>query len=72
MYEQIFRKALSENLVKDRRTNLALFNLNEDQLAGTSDNLISHLYTTAVEKYNYIDFGNIPDSKGDITRFKGI
>lgn len=66
-----FTNVLHEHLERNRATNLFIMNLNESEAESSSDKLIAHLYSTAVEKYNYIDFGKIPDSKGDITKFEG-
>lgn len=44
--------------------------LSESDLPNISDKVIAALYKSALEKYNYIDFGDIPLSKGDITKFK--
>lgn len=44
--------------------------LSEAQTLNVSDKLISALYKSVLEKYNFIDFGDIPNCKGDITRMK--
>lgn len=62
---------LYEYLERNRSNNLFIMNLSEAETQSVNDKLIAHLYKTAVEKYNYIDFGKIPDSKGDITKFEG-
>ena len=67
----IDRFSLSEHLVQNRDTTLFLYSLSEAEVQNVSDALIGKLYKNALDKYNYIDFGDIPDSKGDFTRFKG-
>lgn len=67
----IDRFSLSEHLVQSRETTLYLYSLSEAEIQNVSDALIGKLYKNALDKYNYIDFGDIPDSKGDFTRFKG-
>ena len=49
-----------------------LYGLDEASSFNVSDKLVSALYKSAAERYGMIDFGNIPDSKGDIDRIKGI
>lgn len=44
--------------------------LNEQETQNISDSLITKLYKDAISKYNGVDFGDIPDSKGDITKLK--
>lgn len=64
-------KFLTEHLEPGRKTNMFLYTLSENGINNTSDKLVTYLYKTAVEKYQYIDFDNIASSKGDITRFSG-
>lgn len=64
-------KFLTEHLEHGRQTNMFLYSLSENGINNTSDKLVTYLYKTAVEKYQYIDFDNIAASKGDITRFTG-
>lgn len=64
-------KFLTEHLEPGRQTNMFLYSLSENGINSTSDKLVTYLYKTAVEKYQYIDFDNIAASKGDITRFSG-
>jgi len=44
--------------------------LTENQIAKINNVMISNLYKTAIEK-SHIDFEDIPESKGDITRYSG-
>lgn len=62
---------LLEQLEPGRASNMFVMSLSEDQLNGVNEKLISALYKTAMEKYNYIDFDDIAVSKGDITKFSG-
>ena len=48
------------------------FGLNEAEKFNVSDKLVAAMYKSASEKYSMIDFGDIPESKGDIDRIKKI
>lgn len=62
---QAFNESMIEMNYKSR---MALMYLNEAEEVQISDKLISKLYQTMLGKYSYIDFGEIPNSKGDITK----
>lgn len=62
-------KILLENAdsFKERREILAL---TEAELKNVNNNMVSKLFKSAIDK-SYIDFDDIPESKGDITKYKG-
>lgn len=47
-----------------------IMNLTEADLSQVSTNLVSKLYSSAIEK-THVDFGNIPTTKGDFTKYSG-
>lgn len=47
-----------------------MMTLSEESRVNISDRLVAALYKTAVDKYRELDFGEIPLSKGDITKVK--
>lgn len=62
---------ISENVeVNTLEGRTLMVNLDESSKLNLSDKLVTALYKTAVSKYSDIDFGEIPESKGDITRLK--
>lgn len=52
---------------KERNSILAL---TEAELANVNSNMVSKLFKSSIDKA-HIDFDDIPDSKGDITKYKG-
>lgn len=60
-----FNLSMIEPTYKSRKAMMYLSEAEEIQI---SDKLISKLYQTMLDKYSYIDFGEIPNSKGDITK----
>ena len=52
---------------KERRE---IFALTEAELNNVNNNMVAKLFKSAIDK-SYVDFDDIPESKGDITRYKG-
>lgn len=70
MYEvNPITKILLENCktFSDRRE---LFGLTEAEMNNVHNNMINKLFDSAINK-SHVDFGDIPKSKGDITKFNG-
>jgi len=57
-----------EMLQESYKTRMELNRLNEAEQVEISDKLITKLYQTMLEKYKFVDFGDIPETKGDITK----
>lgn len=55
------------NSFKERREILAL---TEAEINNVNNNMVSKLFKSAIDKA-YVDFDDIPESKGDITKYKG-
>ena len=47
-----------------------LFSLTEAETLGVNNNMVNKLFQSAVNK-SHVDFGDIPKSKGDITKYSG-
>ena len=67
VYDKFLHEQVDVNSYNGRRL---MYQLDEVSKAELSDKVVSALYKSAVEKYSDIDFGEIPQSKGDITRLK--
>ena len=67
--ENAITKILLENAktFSERREILALTEAEQNSI---NNNMVGQLFRSAMDK-SHIDFGSIPDSKGDITKFKG-
>lgn len=61
-----FNEALKFFDVHDMDTNVALFQLDESEQDSVLLSLTGKLYAMIVDKVDDIDFGDIPDTKGDI------
>lgn len=73
LYDSTFTKFIREHTnISSYSDRNYFFGLNETQKFNVSDKLVAAMYKSAAEKYSMIDFGNIPDSKGDIDRIKKI
>lgn len=73
LFKYTFRNFISESTQKNGYKDLMYLNsLSEADNFTVSDKLIAALYKSSMEKYNFIDFGNIPKSKGDIDRLPQI
>lgn len=73
LFNNVFNKFLSESVeIKNFRDINRMRELSESENFTVSDKLISALYKSSMNKYNIIDFGKIPDSKGDIDRVAHI
>jgi len=68
-WDPVFRKAIVEYMdYNDYDTNNWLFSLNESEQNSLLVNLTNKLYQMVVGKIDHIDFGEIPATKGDITK----
>ena len=47
-----------------------LFSLTEAETLGVNNNMVNKLFQSAVNK-SHVDFGDIPKSKGDVTKYSG-
>lgn len=73
LFSESFNKFLSENTVLNGYDDRTYYHsLSESDKFNVSDKLIAALYKSSMEKYAIIDFGKIPDSKGDIDRLEHI
>lgn len=66
-YDLLINTHVDMSVMKNRRI---VNQLTEANKLDISDKLVSALYQSAVNKYPEVDFGEITDSKGDITRLK--
>ena len=67
--DPVFNKAIMEHFnIRDKRTRQYLLSLDEAGQNSIVMNLTSKLYDKIVEKCNDIDYGEIPKTKGDITK----
>lgn len=66
-YDKFLNEQVEHNTVKGRQI---LMNLDEVSKMDVSDKVVSALYRSVLDKSLSIDFGEITDSKGDITRLK--
>ena len=67
--DPIFNKAITEHFnMLDTKTRRTLLHLNEAQQNSVVMSLTSKLYDKIVEKCEDIDYGEIPATKGDITK----
>lgn len=69
MYNDFTTKLLLENCSSfaERRE---IFSLTESEINGVQNGMINKLYTSALNKA-HVDFEDIPESKGDITKYSG-
>jgi hypothetical protein len=68
-WEPIFKKVVVEYMdFTDYDTNNWLFSLNEAEQNNLLVSLTNKLYKMVVNKIDHIDFGEIPGTKGDITK----
>lgn len=73
LFAGTFNRFLTENTsVKTYKDVNYMSQLSEAEKFTVSDKLISALYKSSMQKYSMIDFGKIPDSKGDIDRVERI
>lgn len=73
LFGNVFEKFLSESTqIKNYQENVYYASLSESEKFTVSEKLIAALYKSSMEKYSIIDFGKIPDSKGDIDRLDHI
>lgn len=63
-------KAILESNANTFRERNDIYALTESQAAQVEQTMMSRLYKSALEKA-YIDFDDIPESKGDITKYQG-
>lgn len=64
-----FNKAVSEHLdITDKATREGVIGLSEAGQEAVLTRLTSKLYDNIVKKANDIDYGDIPDTKGDVTK----
>lgn len=71
--EATFNKFIREHInISSYSDRNYFFGLNESEKFNVSDKLVAAMYKSAAEKYSMIDFGDIPESKGDIDRIKKI
>src|SRR5574344_2474543 len=67
----VMKKFLYENVdIKTNKHRLVMSNLDEASKVAISDKLVSALYRNALNKSAFINYGDIPNTKGDITRLK--
>jgi hypothetical protein len=67
------KKALNENFdINDKTTRRQILYMNEAQHNATLTALTSKLYDQIVDKVHDIDFGEIPATKGDITKMSNF
>lgn len=65
----VFTKAMNEYFdITDKNTRQVLLSVNEADQEKVLTSLTSKLYDNIVDKFDDIDFGDIPQSKGDITK----
>lgn len=62
-------RILMENMSTFKERN-ELVSLLENDSMGVNNAMVTNLYKSAIDK-SHIDFGKIPDSKGDITKYAG-
>ena len=67
LYQQILKEHFDIN---DDYTRHTLLNINEADQNKVLESLTSKLYQSIMDKVDDIDFGSIPDSKGDITQIE--
>lgn len=67
IYDKFLNEQVEHNTVKGRRI---LMNLDEISKMDVSDKVVSALYKSILDKAISIDFGEIEDSKGDITKLR--
>jgi hypothetical protein len=73
LFGNTFEDFLSERTeIKGYANNIYYSNLSEAEKFTVSEKLIAALYKSSMEKYAIIDFGKIPDSKGDVDRLDHI
>lgn len=71
MASRIYEDILMEYFdITDYRTRKVLLNINEADQNKVLESLTSKLYSSIIAKVDDIDFGSIPDSKGDITKIE--
>lgn len=67
LYQQILKEHFDIN---DDYTRHTMLNINEADQNKVLESLTSKLYQSIMDKVDDIDFGSIPDSKGDITQIE--
>lgn len=73
LYKGTFENFLNEWVeVKGYKNRMFFSSLSESQSFTVSDKLISALYKSSMEKYSLIDFGKIPNSKGDFDKLDRV
>ena len=69
----IYKKIVNEYFdIHDKETRQILLDLDEAEAGNALNSLTGKLYEIIVDKVDDIDFGLIPQSKGDITKVDGI
>lgn len=69
MFRDEYIKVISENFdIMDRNTRKILVNINENDQNEVLSSLASKLYKMIMSQVDKIDYGKIPESKGDITK----
>lgn len=67
--KEYFRQAIAEHLdIQDKKTRDVVLSLNEQDQDSVLLSLTGKLYKMIVDKVDDIDFGDIPETKGDIER----
>lgn len=68
MVSRIYESIIQENFdIQDTITRKTLLTIDEADQTKVLDSLTSKLYQSIMDKVDDIDFGSIPESKGDIT-----
>lgn len=71
MASRIYEDIIMEHFdINDDYTRKTLLSINEADQNKVLESLTSKLYSSIMEKVDDIDFGSIPDSKGDITKIE--
>lgn len=71
MVTRIYEKIISENFdITDSDTRHTLLTIDEADQNKVIESLTSKLYQSIVDKVDDIDFGSIPETKGDITQLE--
>ena len=72
-YEPVYMQAIKEHFdLRDRETRKILLSLTEAEGGKVLESLTGRLYQMIIDKVDDIDFGLIPQSKGDITKVDGV
>ncbi len=71
MVSRVYESIIQENFdIQDNYTRHTLLNIDEADQSKVIDSLTSKLYQSIMNKVDDIDFGSIPNSKGDITQIE--